>query len=469
MDFRRVLLILRSRWLMVLVTLLVVFGLAALVTLLTSKKYTATATVLAESRSTDPILGAAYGMQSTGYVATQIDIIGSDRVARRVVRTLQIDKLPNVVERWRGDGEGLGTVEAYAADLLLNNLTVAPGRDSNVIAINYTSPSPEFSATVANAFARAYIETSLELKVDPAREYAQWFNERTKQLRESLEAAQTRLTDYQQAKGIVVNDERLDVENARLAELTAQLATAQAQGADVSSRGRQAAGDMSTSPDVLQNPLIASVRGDILRQEAKLKELSGQLGQNHPLYQRAEAELGELKARLDAEMRRVTASMRSATQAGTQRQGELYAMIEAQKRRILDLRKEHNEIAVLRKDVESAQRAYDLVNQRLAQTNLESQTQQTNIAQLTTATPPAKASSPRVLRNLALGLVFGLALGIALAVLREMLDPRVRSVVDLVGIGTLPVLAVVHSGAPVKRRFLRLPKLKSSGSPALAP
>lgn len=53
------------------------------------------------------------------------------------------------------------------------------------------------------------------------------------------------------------------------------------------------------------------------------------------------------------------------------------------------------------------------------------------ISSVRAATPPPAPSSPRPVRNTALGLLLGLALGFGLAVLREVLDTRVRTAEDV--------------------------------------
>lgn len=117
------------------------------------------------------------------------------------------------------------------------------------------------------------------MKVEPARQYARWFEEQGNALRDNLERAQNRLSEYQQKKGIVVNDERLDNETATLNELSTQLTIVQGQIADAGSKQRSgSAGD--TLPEVVQNPLIRNLKAEIARLEGK--ELSGNLGRNHP-------------------------------------------------------------------------------------------------------------------------------------------------------------------------------------------
>ena len=98
---------------------------------------------------------------------------------------------------------------------------------------------------------------------------------------------------------------------------------------------------------------------------------------------------------------------------------------------------------MLTRDVETAQRAYDTVNQRLTQTSLESQVNLTNIALLNLATEPIAPSSPKTLKNLLIATFVGTLLGIGMAFMAEFIDRRIRSendVTEFVGCSFLGVL-----------------------------
>ena len=127
--------------------------------------------------------------------------------------------------------------------------------------ITFTAKDAKFAAAVANAFARAYIDLSVELRVGPAREYATFFDDRIKSLREDLDAAQARLSAFQQKRGIVVSSERVDQEAARLTALEAALAGALAESADTSSRQRNAGTE--TSIDVQQSGAVQSLKAEL--------------------------------------------------------------------------------------------------------------------------------------------------------------------------------------------------------------
>ena len=443
MSFQQFLLILRARLWLVLATLAVVVGTTLAVSLILPKQYTAEVALVVDAKSADPLLGGLLPAQMIpGYMATQVDIISSDRVAQRVVGLLKMDQSPAVQEKWREDTDGEGNIKVWLAELLKKELDVKPSRESNVITIGYQGADPGFAAGVANTFAQAYIDVSLELKVEPARQYAKWFDGQTNSLRADLEAAQKKLSEYQQERGIINTDERLDVETARLAELSTQLSMAQAQRVD--SRSRQTQGGSAESlPEVMQNGLIQSLKSDLSRQEATRTQMAGRLGSNHPELARIDAEISSLRDRIATETRRVVSSLGTTNRVNVQRVTEVEAALEAQKQKILDLKAQRDQISVFQRDVENAQRAYDLVTQRLAQTSLESQTQQTNVVVLSPAVAPLKPSSPKVLLNTALAVFLGMLLGVGAALLLELMDQRVRGEEDLTLLDGVPLLGTI--------------------------
>jgi len=458
MNPQQFLLILRARYKLVFFVLLGTVMATFVVTLLLPKQYTATASVVVDVKSPDPIIGVMLpGMAAPGYMATQIDIIQSDRVAQKVVKLLKLDASPTVRQQWMEATGGKGRLEIWLADLLQKKLEVKPSRESNVISVSYKAVDPGFAAAVANAFTQAYIETNIELKVAPARQYAQWFGEQGKSLRDNLEKAQAKLSAYQQEHGIVAIDERLDNETAKLNELSTQLTVVQGQTSDAQSKQRSGSAS-DTLPEVVQNPTIGALKVDIARQEAKLQELAGNLGKNHPQYQRAESEIATLKQKLEVETRHITSGFSTSRNVGKEKESELRTAIEAQKKKLLELKHARDEVAVLMRDVDAAQKAYEAVSQRFNQTSLESQSTQSNVAVLTPAAEPTEPSSPKLVLNMMFSVFVGTLLSIGMALMLEMLDRRIRSADDLAETLRLPVLGVIQKqqrGAPKRLAYWR--------------
>lgn len=465
MNFWQFLAIVRARWLVAVAVVVLAVAGAAVVSWFLPRQYTATASVVVDFKP-DPVSAVVFGgMASPAFIATQVDIIRSERVALRVVRNLKLTESPQVQAQWQAGG-AQGSIEQWLMRSFQRQVDVVPARESSVIALSYRAPDPRFAAALANAFVQAYIDTALELRVDPARQYSSFFESRSKEARDVLEKAQARLSAFQQSNGIVATDERLDVESARLNELSSQLTALQALSAESSSRQAMAQGNQADRlQEVLNNGVVAMLKSDISRGEARLQELTTRLGDAHPQVVETRASLAEMRSRLDAETRKLTGSVAVNNTINRQREGEIRAALEVQRGKVLKMKATRDEGLILQREVENAQRAFDAITARLTQTNLESQTTQANINVLSRAEPPLEPSSPRVVLNLLVALFGGVLAAVVLALLLELRDRRVRTVQDLSQVLDLPVIGVMPrpkakrpvralAGTPIRQRLL---------------
>ena len=440
MNLRQLLLILLARYKIALFTMLAVVIIAQAASYLLPKLYTATTALVVDVRSPDPVAAMFLPLS----MSTQIEIINSDRVAQKVVKNLKLDESPTVKEQWLENTQGKGRLDVWMANRLKRGLSAQPSRDSTIITISFTAADPVFTATIANAFAQAYIDATIELKVEPARQYARWFGEQGKALRENVEKAQARISAFQQEKGIVVREEQMDSEMARLSGLYQQLTLVQGQMTGVQSRQRSGK-DADTLPEVMQNPLISGLKTEIARQEARLQEIALNLGKNHPQYLRMESEIAALKQQVDAETRHITRSFATTRTVGKDTETELKAAIGVQTKKLLELRGVRDQLAVLQRDLDAAQSAYDAVTRRLNQATLESQVTQANVSVLTPASEPTEPLSHKLFRNPWITIFLGALAGVGVAFMLEMLDKRVRSVHDLTEMLQVPVLGVIKN------------------------
>jgi chain length determinant protein EpsF len=459
-SIQQFLLALRAR-LGVFAMLLVATVLAATAaSFLLPKTYRATVSLLVDAKdeqSLSNVLPLILPQEKLSYLQTQMDIITSKRVARRVVQDLKLAESPSTREAFEKAAGDYGSIEDWLAENLLTKLKVETSQ-SSIIQVTFSSGDPRHTAGIANAFAKAYIDTMLELRVEPTRQAAQWYDEQLKSLRANLEDAQAKLTNYLQREGIVSADERLDVDSTRLGALSDQVVKAQEQTFQWNAREQQArdflkrSGSLDRLPDVLDNPFIQRLKTDLHLGEAKLSELATQYGSNYPQYQRQISENRSLREKLDAEMRKVAAGIESSARQSRQREADLTKSMAAQRARLLELKENRNEFTVLRRNVESAEKAYDTAMQRHVVSQVESRASQTNVTVLNPAAVPGKPSQPKIALNIALSVVVGTMLGIGMVLLMEVSDRRVRSRSDLNL--DVPLLVVLNTWQPARDRLL---------------
>jgi succinoglycan biosynthesis transport protein ExoP len=452
MSFTQFLSILRARWMISLAVFVTLVTATLVVSLMLPKKYTAVASIVVDAKP-DPLSAGLYsGGLNASIIATQMDVINSDRVAYKVVRNLKLTENAAIREQWLAASNGEGSIEQWLSDVFQKSLEVKPSRESNVISVAYKAADPRFAAGLANAFVQAYLETNLELRVEPAKQFSSFFESRAKESRDAVEKAQASLSAYQSEKGLIANDERLDVENARLNELSSQLVALQALSAESSSRQVQASGDSRDRiQEVLNNSLIGGLKADLARIEVRLQELNARLGESHPQVIEAKANIAELKVKVEAETKRVTSGVGISNTINRSRLADVSASLAAQRTKMLQMKAVRDEGSVLLRDVENAQRTYDQILQRLNQTTLESQATLSNVAVLTQAVPPVAPTSPRLSLNMAIGVFLGALLAVGISLVLELFDRRVRSAEDVVLAVALPIIGVMP--APTAKRL----------------
>jgi protein tyrosine kinase modulator len=445
MTFSNLLLILRARFGIILLTFSVTVAITVALSLVLPKSYEGSTTLVVNFTSKDPITGLTLPAQlAPDYMATQVDIIQSHNVALKVVDMLKIAANPKFQEKFRKDAENRGNIRDWLAELLLDKLDVVPSRESSIVEIDFVGSNPKFVAEVANAFAQAYQQTFLQIQIEPSLKAASYLGAQTRALRLEAEKTQQRLADYQQENQFTSADAGFDVETARLNYLSDKLASAESESTEATSRQRNVLANAGESPGVIANLLIQNLKSQLSQAESKLAELSEKDDRNHPEFQGAQAEVDKIRHDLAAETKAVSGSISGSASIYQQRESELRAMVATQKSKVIQINRLRDEFNILKREADNSLHAYEAATERFTQSHLQGQVNQSDITVLNPAIPPIEPSSPKLLLNTLLSVFFGVMLGMGIGLLVEMADRRVRTQDDITELVGLPVLVELH-------------------------
>jgi len=463
MDLKQYILALGARRKAFFVALIATIVTAIAVALIVPKKYVATASLMMDARDEQTMSpGRLSPRERATFLQTQVDLLMSNRISTQVARDLKLAQRPGVREAWEQDTGGLGSIDEWIAEGLRLKLDIDTSVSSLVL-VGFSSDDPKFAAEVANGFAKAYLDTVLQLRTEPTREAAKWFDEQLKTLRTQVVQAQSRLNSYQKQKGILAEDARLDVESTRLAELSTQLMVARNATYDALSRYKQATEVVESGvspeaiPDVLSNAHLNALKVDLSRVEGRLEQENAVLGPNHPQYLRTTAEVQALREKLKSETRKLVAGLGNAVQQSRKREADLQTAIEAQNQRLLNVKDYRIEMAAMSRDIEAAQRSYDAVLTRYMSNKIDATANTTNVMLLSPASEPIKPVHPKVGLIAGLSVVLGLLLAAGIVYVLEMLDRRVRSRYDLESRLAVPSLGRLSKWQPTGGRLLPAP------------
>lgn len=446
MTLRQFLLALRYRWrraaAVCIASLVVVLVLAAI---LMPTRYRASAELLIEEENRDVITGMALPSGGTpNRLITEADVVRSERVVLRALKSMGALDRPDLRKRWQEETGGSGDFNAWLVEALLKTTDVRPTRDSRVLAVAHTGRDPVFAAEFVNAVVKAYIDTAVELRVEPARQYNAFFDDRASQLRARLHEAQQRASEFHRRNGITTMDEKLDVEDARLAELSQQVVGLQARAGEAQRRQNEATASPDRMEEVLKDPSVSALVSALAVQETRHAELSERMGPRHPQVVESQAIISGLRSRLEQAKRRIAASYEGGSKVLSGQLAERSRALEVQRERVLRRKGLRDEARLLQNEVDVAQRAYDSVIDRLNKTMLEKAAPQVNVSILKVASAPPMAATALAPARMFTGVVIGLLLALITVVFTELRDRRLRTAQDVLSSLRQPVLAVLR-------------------------
>ena len=445
MTLSQLQLIFRAHIRVIMLTLCVVVAGALLMAAVLPTVYKASATLLVDVRSPDTVLGnSGLPFTSPAYMNTQSELVASGRVVEKAISILKLEDSETLREMWDSEGSDKPAFKQWLVEFIQASLEVAPGKESNTLTLTVSSDSPEFAANLANGLAEAYINTSVAMNVEPAKVFVQFFEEQKAEARKELIEAQARLSDFQRERGIVIaTDDQIDVENARLNELSSALTQVQTQRADQVGRAASS-GAQGLLQDPMSNVVLNSLRTQLQQRQAALAEASARIGVNHPEYQRLKAEVDSLQSNVNIEIARSNATLRATASAAISQESSIRRALEEQRNRILKLTENRDSAMTLQRDLDAAQKQFELVSARTSMSEISSRHTTSNTFLVSAASLPSNPSSPGLTLIGFSAILFGLLLGLVMACAIEFLDHRIRSTEDLSSLG-IPVLSRISS------------------------
>lgn len=407
-----------------------------------------------------PITGMA---QSAEYINTQVEIIKSRKIALDVIDRLGLDKHPEVIRKfneakqgspiffWRKENENMD-IRTWLADRFLSrHMKVEPARDTRFLYIKFYSSDPNFSAEVANTYAKAYAAYNLELKVQPFKEAGQWFAEKLKDVKSKADKASEELREYQKKKGFVsIGSGYYDDALQRLDQINRELVDAKAKLYEATvamKRVNESKGNYETLPEVISNGFIQNLKTEKIRLEMSLSELSGKVGKKHPQYMRLQSELQTVNTKLNAEIKNIIDAIKQDYESANLRVNNLQKALASHKSEVLNLNISRYEVDSLSRETEAFKNTYDTVLQKFNESALQSDINRTNVFLVDMAVPPTEKHSPRLKLNMALAVLVGLFLGIGLAFFFDYLDDTIKSEDAIEKNFGIPVLGTIRQSS----------------------
>jgi succinoglycan biosynthesis transport protein ExoP len=448
LDYWRVV---RVRWVLILLSFLLVLITTAVVTYFQPREYQSSVFIEVKSTAENPrIFGTGdpnIPIHDPQLAPTVFQVIQRTGILYPVIEEMKLQ------DKWAREGSRPSREQAYR--MLRGKLDVDEVRNTDLLQISVFSTNPQEAADIANKIVAVYQDKRVEEEKDILNRAVATMNEEVGKQQTKMELAATEVARIRQEEQIVdlnpegTEDQQAPV-NTVIIKQEGEVNDAETRVTLLSSRlaqieklkGEELMRMLSTLD--IQDPTIMKVLPnyhDAVAQEALL--LNSGLAENHPKVKALRATKGVYTKQLEEQVSSIRGALEKNLKTAQTTRDEL-------KKRLEQINAKQLSNKTLSANYTRAKNAY--IKEKLLfdgiRTRAQTQTMELAMPRMAlsvkqVAEPASAAARPRVGLNLMLGAMVGLVLGLGLAFFIEYLDTSVKTMEDVESLLGVPVLAII--------------------------
>jgi succinoglycan biosynthesis transport protein ExoP len=481
----------RRRLFLIVLTAVMCAGMAYAFT--AARYYTATAHLLIDARhnellkdrpSADPSVIVA-----SPEVDSQVEIMKSGRVARTVIRKLNLLKsgefersnpllspiawikgaLNFALSPFRGQARPADPKDSEnkAVEQFGKRLTIERVALTYVVEISARARSPQTAAEMANAVAEAYLAEELNARDTLLKRANAWLYDRIQQLRRRQIKAEQAVADYRAQHNIVdtggaVGAVTRTVSNQQLVDINSSLTAARAHTAEALAKWRQiqqvvAAGDIEAPSlsDAANNPNIQNLRQILSDLERRRADRIARVGARHRVVARLSDDIDRIRHSILDELRSVEGSVRNEYEVAMKREETLAAKLNEAIKENESAGKAGIQLRDLEREAQATRTLYETYLNRYVSASAEQSFPISEARVLAEATPPLEPSHPKKMLILGISFVGGGMLAFGSALVRDRMERGFTSRQQVQAELGVPLLGMLPLADPKELRLSR--------------
>jgi len=335
-----------------------------------------------------------------------------------------------------------------AIDAFSDRLELLSDESAYIINVGFNSPDPEKAARIVNRVAEMYVDDQLNNKIFATDRTSAWLSERLAELEIELREAEEQVAEFRSrnlvgaGQGLTLNQQELSDLNRDLIVARGQVAETQAKLAQVR-RLRESGRSADSIGEVVQSPVIISLRQQetqLLREEAELSTL---YGERHPRMVHLRNEMRNIDAKIAAEIDRVVQTLENDLQVTSTRIATIEGQLGNVKSQNATDQAAEVRLGQLERQAESIRTIYESFLNRFKETREQLEIVQPDVRIVSMASPPTSPTTPGKKIFAAGGFVVSFGLAALLAIVLDRLDRGIRSARQIearLGLSTLSLV-----------------------------
>jgi succinoglycan biosynthesis transport protein ExoP len=339
-------------------------------------------------------------------------------------------------------------------------------READLIELTCKGGTPVTAQQLCDGISHSYMRLRTDLQRADATATAAFLRDQVGRLGSQLRTVEDSIAAYARRHQVVALDDRASGETQQDIQVQAQRDQLVAErtalsnlihGIDSMPGTSKRFRDLAGFPALLKNEAVTGLLASLNDLENRRVDLALRRTEQNADLAAVDSRIGDIERQLHAIASSYEQGLAEQIRSLDGTQNEL-------SRRLAAIPGEQIQSARLERERASIEDVWQMLQTRLQEAQVAEAVKLPSVRIVDAASLPYKAAAPRVLLNLALGLLMGLGCGVVLAVLRDLRDSRLHDRVEVERTVGLPVLALIprlHRPGPVLQALTadqRLPR-----------
>ncbi len=439
--------------------------------------YQSTATMIIDKeQSSSPLTGRRMEHESHYSESltfnTHFKLILSKAVIQRVIKALNLDdetrnsnkdleisSLKKLIKRYKQNIKLLLNIENKVPtplekfNSLINavkeKVSIEEVEETRLLKIAVKDIDPEQASLIANALAKQYIEFNLSNRVNSSKDTLEWMNNELYHLKKKLEDDEKIFFDFKQKKKVFSIEGKQKMVDQKLSEFNSNYLATRNDRLELDTKIREIQkysknnSGLTNFRSLIDNQVIENVYTKVKDLEIEYANLSKVYKSKHPKIIQIKEELGKNITRLDDELEKELASLKSKKSVLYSREKVLKETIAEFEQDALNTSGNELEYSILQRNLNTSKHLYDTLLSKIKESDLLKTSDTSNIRLVEDAVASVNPVSPNKKRNIMMGIIIGLAGGVLFALFLDYMDQTIRTEEDVRKYLDIPVLSVV--------------------------
>jgi uncharacterized protein involved in exopolysaccharide biosynthesis/Mrp family chromosome partitioning ATPase len=452
--------LMRRRWI-ILATVILMTGAAALFAFLWPPTYRATSSLIISSPAEDARLPAGTGGLASldeRLIESQVELLNGRPVLRGVVEKLHLYNDPEFGAPEGGAALGPPTEARIekAVDVLRKKIIARQIDRSAIIAITAQTHSPDLSADIANAMAVEHVALQRTTAAAAKQQAIDRVSANLVSLQAQTIEADRAVSQYRRENNMLGVADGSDVGDISL--LSGALAEARIGRSTAAARAEGGTPMVVGAP----SPLLAELQRQAADVGKRIAEMSTIYDDGYPALAGLKAQLKDINARIDGEIARANAALRAEAAIAATREQQIAGDIDRMRRESFQKRSASVKLLDLERIAAAANAQYVATLNTLQLLEAEASNARVPARVEAQAFAPKAAHFPKRRETIVVAFAGSWFIGILLALAIEQLrDNRIRTAAQidrLLGVPTLGMLPTTADASTVHRLLIRHPR-----------